>query len=101
MALTVSIDTGIGASFSSAHAVITEFSMMKQYDAEGNKTFTVTYAGLIYVDASKYTAGKSAASAFSFTFALDVTDDADQHNLLKQCYLNLKTQNGFTDGVDA
>ncbi len=101
MALTINIDTKIGVSFSTAHAVIKEFRMDKSYDGEGNKSFVISYSGLVYVDVSKYTADKTPIGAFHHTFNLDVTDEADQHNLLKQCYINLKTQTGFTDGVDA
>ena len=101
MALTISLDTGIGVSFDTAHAVIREFKMNKVYDAEGNKSFVVSYSGLVYVDASKYTAGKAPVSGFNYEFPLDVTDEADQTNLLRQCYTHLKTQDGFTDGVDA
>ena len=50
MALTISLDTGIGVSFNTAHAVIKEFVMNKIYDEEGNKSFVITYSGLIYVD---------------------------------------------------
>lgn len=101
MALTISLDTGIGVSFDTAHAVIREFRMEKVYDEEGNKSFVVTYGGLVFVDAAKYTANKAPVSGFNYQFNLDVTDEADQHNLLKQCYTHLKTQDGFTDGVDA
>ncbi len=101
MALTISLDTGIGVSFDTAHAVIREFRMEKVYDEEGNKSFVVTYGGLVFVDAAKYTANKAPISAFNYRFNLDVTDEADQHNLLNQCYTHLKTQDGFTDGVDA
>mgnify|MGYP003131925103 FL=1 len=101
MALTISLDTGIGVSFNTAHAVIREFRMDKEVAEDGSKTFTITYNGLVYVDASKYTAGKTPVSGFNYQFSLDVTDEADQTNLLRQCYTHLKTQDGFTDGVDA
>ena len=101
MALTISLDTGIGVSFNTAHAVIKEFVMNKIYDEEGNKSFVITYSGLVYVDASKYTANKSPVGGFNYQFSLDVTDEADQTNLLRQCYTHLKTQDGFTEGVDA
>tara|TARA_R100001082_G_C4365894_1_gene161930 strand:- start:2197 stop:2502 length:306 start_codon:yes stop_codon:yes gene_type:complete len=101
MALTISLDTGFGVSFNTAHAVITDFVMNKIYDEEGNKSFVITYSGLVYVDASKYTANKSPVGGFNYQFSLDVTDEADQTNLLRQCYTHLKTQDGFTEGVDA
>tara|TARA_R100001443_G_scaffold3711_1_gene11460 strand:+ start:1913 stop:2218 length:306 start_codon:yes stop_codon:yes gene_type:complete len=101
MALTVAIETGFGLSCAEAHVVIRDFRMDKEVAEDGTKSFTVTYGGLIYMDATKYTEGKSAITGFNYRFPLDVTDEADQHNLLKQCYLNMKTQAGFTDAVDA
>ena len=53
------------------------------------------------MDVSKYTGDKSPITGFNYQFLLDITDGADQENLLKQCYLNLKTQDVFIDGVDA
>jgi len=100
MALTISVDTAYGISCGSAHAVIREFRMEKEIDEDGNKTFTIRYGGLVFVDADKYAAGNSAIVGFNYDFDLDTDEDADQHNLLKQCYVHLKTQDGFTDGVD-
>jgi hypothetical protein len=101
MALTLSIETAFGLTCAEAHAVIREFRMEKEVAEDDTKTFTVTYGGLVFMDASAYTGGKSAITGFNYQFPLDVTDGADQENLLKQCYLNLKTQDGFTDAVDA
>lgn len=101
MALTVSIETAFGLSCAEAHTVIKEFNMEKRVAENGTKTFVITYRGLIYMDESKYTGEKAPITAFNYQFPLDITDGADQENLLKQCYLNLKTQTGFTDAVDA
>ena len=100
MALSVAIETGFGLSCAEAHAVIREFRMEKEVAEDGTKSFTVTYGGLVFMNASAYTGDKSAITGFNYQFPLDVTDGADQENLLKQCYLNLKTQEGFTEGVD-
>lgn len=101
MALTVSIDTGIGMTFESGHAVIKDFHMERRFDASGNKVFTISYKGRVFMNEAMYDAGKAAVAGFNYEFNLVVGDDADQHNLLKLCYLNLKTQEGFTEGVDA
>jgi len=101
MALTVSIETAFGLTCAEAHTVIREFRMEKEVAEDGTKSFTITYGGLVFMDASAYTSGKSAITGFNYQFPLDVTDGADQENLLKQCYLNLKTQTPFTDAVDA
>ena len=101
MALKVSIDTNFGLSCAEAHAVIREFRMEKAVAEDGTKSFTIHYGGLIFMDVSAYTGGKSAINGFNYQFPLDVTDGADQENLLKQCYLNLKTQAVFSDAIDA
>ena len=101
MALTLSIETAFGLTCAEAHAVIREFRMEKEVAEDGSKSFTITYGGLVFMDASAYTGGKSAITGFNYQFPVDVTDGADQENLLKQCYLNLKTQTGFADAVDA
>jgi len=100
MALRVSIETDFGLTCAEAQAVIREFRMNKEVAEDGTKSFTITYGGLVFMDASTYTSGKSPIAGFNYQFPLDVTDGADQENLLKQCYLNLKTQEGFTEGVD-
>ena len=101
MAITVGIETAFGLTCAEAHVVIREFRMDKEVDDEGNKSFTVTYGGLIYMDEASYTGGKSPVTGITFTLPLDVEDGADQENLLKQCYVHLKSQAGFEDAVDA
>ena len=101
MALTLSLETAFGLTCAEAHAVIKDFTMEKKVAEDGTKSFPVTYRGLIFMNVSAYTGDKSAITGFNYQFPLDVTDGADQENLLKQCYLNLKTQTGFTNAVDA
>jgi hypothetical protein len=101
MALTIALETDFGLSCSEAHVVIREFRMEKEVDDDGNKSFTVTYGGLMYMDEAAYTGGKSPVTGMNYSFALDVEDGADQENLLKQCYVNLKAQDGFEDAIDA
>ena len=106
MALTVGIETGFGLICATAHVVIREFRMNKEviFNDEGDivsKTFTVDYGALIYMDADSYAANKTAVTGLNGSFALDISDGADQENLLKQCYVHLKTQAGFEDAIDA
>jgi len=101
MALTVAIETAFGLTCAEAHVVIREFRMEKEVDDDGNKSFTVSYGGLMYMDESSYTEGKSPVTGLNYSFALDVEDGADQENLLKQCYVHLKAQDGFEDAIDA
>lgn len=101
MALKLAVETAFGLSCAEAHAVIREFRMNKEVAEDGTKSFSVTYGGLIYMDVSAYTGDKSPITGFNFVLPLDVGDGADQENLLKQCYVHLKTQSGFTDAIDA
>ena len=52
MALTVSMDTGIGMTFESGHAVIKDFHMEKRFDASGNKAFVISYKGRVLMNSS-------------------------------------------------
>jgi len=36
-----------------------------------------------------------------FSTTLNIDNAKTQHNLLKQCYLHLKTMDGFTDAIDS
>ena len=101
MALTVGIETGFGLTCATAHVVIREFRMNKEVDDDGNKSFAVQYGALIYMDGDSYAADKSPVTGFNGSLPLDVGDGADQENLLKQCYVHLKTQAGFEDAIDA
>jgi len=100
VALKITMDSDIGLTMTDAHAVIQSFMMKKAKTEDGSSVFTVKYSGLVWVDASKYASDKQAVVGFNYEFALDVDANQDQYNLLKQCYLNLKTQEGFSDGVD-
>lgn len=101
MALRISMETGFGFTATEAHAVIHEFRLQKELE-EDNPTpfFRVYYSGLVWKDLDAYTNQLPAFGGFNFVFELDTGVEHDQANLLRQCYLNLKTQEGFTDGVD-
>ena len=106
MALTVGIETAFGLTCAAAHVVIREFRMNKEVEVDDDgdivsKTFTVQYSALIYMDEASYTADKSPVTGFNGSLPLDVGDGADQENLLKQCYVHLKTLAGFEDAIDA
>jgi hypothetical protein len=73
----------------------------KEIAEDGTKSFSVSYGGRTWLDADKYAAGNSPILGLNFSFDLDTGTDADQHNILKQCYLDLKTQEGYTDAIDA
>ena len=64
------------------------------------KSFNITYRGKVYASDDAYEQDASAISGFNGNFELDTANTKTQYNLLKQCYLHLKTQEGFTDAVD-
>ena len=37
---------------------------------------------------------------FNGKFLMDTSSTDSQYNVIKQCYLDLKTKDGFTDGID-
>ena len=100
MALKISLDSQFGLTISDAHAIIKSFMMKKEKDEDGVNIFKVKYSGVIYVDATAYADNKPAIESFHYYFMLDTDANQTQYNVLKQCYLNLKTQEGFTDVVD-
>ena len=100
MALKISLDSQFGLTISDAHAVIKSFMMKKEKDEDGVNIFKVKYSGVIYVDATAYADNRPSIESFHYYFMLDTDANQTQYNVLKQCYLNLKTQEGFTDGVD-
>ena len=109
MALQVSMDSNLGFTASEAHVVIQECRVEKRLIEQVNeeteettmvKTYLVQYNGLIWFNQDAYSNEVSPFGSVNFIFALDAGDEADQYNLLKQCYVHLKTQDGFTDGID-
>jgi len=104
MALKVEYETEFGITCDYAYCVVDEAYMLKKTEliANGNRvnSFLVKYKGKVYASDDAYAQNASAIGQFSYALELDKADAKTQYNLLRQCYLHLKTQEGFTDAVD-
>ena len=104
MALKVEYETEFGITCDYAYCVIVDARLDKRIDdtEDGNevKSFNITYRGKVYASDDAYEQKASPISGFNGEFELDTANAKTQYNLLKQCYLHLKTQDGFTDAVD-
>ena len=95
MALRIEYETTYGITCEYAHCVITDNRCSKEDDV-----YPVGYRGKIYANASAYEDGASPIGGFKGHFELDAAGAKTQYNIVKQCYLHLKTMDGFTDGID-
>ena len=69
-------------------------------DEEGVVTFDIHYGGKIFTSLSAYEDGASPIGGFNGKFEMDKGGTKKQYNIIKQCYLHLKEQEGFSDGTD-
>ena len=95
MALKIEYETLYGITCESAHCVVVDTRCSREDD-----TYPVKYNGKIYANESAYTDGASPIGGFNGRFELDIGGAKQQYNIVKQCYLHLKTIDGFTDGID-
>ena len=72
------------------------FSNMKNDDG-----VTVEYKVKLYKNENTKESGEPSFGGKNFTTTLNIGNGKTQYNLLKQCYLHLKTQEGFTDALDS
>ena len=100
MALEIDYNTNFGILCSDAICVISDTRCSKQTDMEGNKTFPIQYSGKIYANADAYADDASPVGGFNGNFLMTESAAKTQYNILKQCYIDLKTKDGFTEGVD-
>ena len=104
MALKVEYETEFGITCDYAYCVIVDARLDKKIDdtEDGNevKSFNITYRGKVYASDDAYEQKASPISGFNGKFELDTANAKTQYNLLKQCYLHLKTQDGFADAID-
>jgi len=68
---------------------------------ENNDGVIVEYKVKFYKNESAKEDGEHPFSGKRFTTTLDIGNGKTQYNLLKQCYLHLKTQEGFTEAIDS
>ena len=111
MALRISYDCPTQITCEAAHCIIRNARVEKekaQYNmtADGESeeihpaSITVQFSGLIYASEDAYLGDASPVGGFNFNFPMNNNAGATQHNILKQSYLHLKTQEGFDAGED-
>ena len=119
MALRVSWPTPYGHTFENAYAIIQDARFEKdvqsqwvEYDPEDDgspnpnnewvhtKTYPVNYKVKIWISEEAYNDGSSFIGGFNGRFEVNVAATKAQYNIIKQCYIHLKDQDGWTDAVD-
>ena len=108
MALKIEYETAYGITCDYAHCVIVDTrcnkEVLKEEDENGDevitKTFPVQYNGKIYASVDAYADGASPIGGFNGNFLMSESAAIIQYNIIKQCYIYLKTKDGFTDCED-
>lgn len=107
MALRIEYETPFGITCEYAHCVIVDSRCNKEIERTmvddeeiETKTYPINFSGKIYASESAYDDGASPIGGFNGQFELDTAGAKTQYNIVKQCYIHLKTMNGFTNGVD-
>ena len=100
MALRIDYETHYGIDCNYAHCIVRDARVEKNVDEEGVVTFNIRYSGKIFATDDAYADGASPIGGFNGEFEMDNGGTKKQYNLVKQCYLHLKEQEGFTDGTD-
>ena len=70
-------------------------------NTENDEGVTVRYTIKLYKNESAKESGEHPFGGKSYTTTLNIGNAKTQYNLLKQCYLHLKTMDGFTDAIDS
>jgi len=68
---------------------------------ENDEGVNVEYSVKFYKNESAKEEGEHPFGGKSFSTILNIGNSKTQYNLLKQCYLHLKTMDGFTDAIDS
>ena len=68
---------------------------------ENDEGVNVEYTVKLYKNEEAKEDGKHPFGGRSFSTTLNIGNAKTQYNLLKQCYLHLKEQDGFTDAIDS
>tara|TARA_R110002020_G_scaffold139279_1_gene310086 strand:- start:34 stop:360 length:327 start_codon:yes stop_codon:yes gene_type:complete len=107
MALRIEYETHYGITCDYAHCIVRDARVNKEVneqevDGETVTTtvFDVHYNGKIFASDDAYADGASPIGGFNGSFELNTAGSKNQYNLVKQSYLHLKEQDGFTDGTD-
>ena len=64
------------------------------------KDFVVKYNVKIWSDKNAYDEDATAIGGYNGRLLINKNHGKTQYNLVKQCYLDLKTQDGWTDATD-
>ena len=100
MALRIDYETQYGIDCNYAHCIVINARVSKKVDEEGVATFDIHYNGKIFATDDAYADGASPIGGFNGKFEMDKGGTKKQYNIIKQCYLHLKEQEGFSDGTD-
>ena len=88
----------LGVTIPNVYAKITRVDLDNMENDEG---VNVRYSVEFYKNEGAKEDGKSPFGGKSYTTTLNIGNAKTQYNLLKQCYLHLKTMDGFTDAIDS
>jgi hypothetical protein len=87
--------------FSEAYWMIEDCQVVPQLNEETNEKEYIFAASLrTYCTQTDRQNGKSAIGGGNISFVLDMDDEPIHHNIIKQTYEYLKTQEQFADAVD-
>ena len=108
MALRIEYETHYGIDCNYAHCIVKDARVNKEVetteDENGDEvtttTFDIHYNGKIFATDDAYADGASPIGGFNGKFEMDKGGTKKQYNIIKQCYLHLKEQEGFSDGTD-
>ena len=88
----------LGVTIPNVYAKIARASFSNMENDEG---VSVEYTVKFYKNEDAKEEGEHPFGGKSFTTTLNIGNAKTQYNLLKQCYLHLKTMDGFTDAIDS
>jgi hypothetical protein len=88
----------LGVTIPNVYAKIARASFSNMENDDGVK---VEYMVKFYKSEEAKEAGEHPFGGKGFSTTLNISNTKTQYNLLKQCYLHLKTMEGFVDAIDS
>ena len=88
----------LGVTLPNVYAKIVRASFDNMENDDG---VDVNYTVKLYKNEGAKENGEHPFGGKSYTTTLNIGNGKTQYNLLKQCYLHLKEQEGFTESVDS
>ena len=88
----------LGVTIPNVYAKIARASFDNMENDDG---VNVQYTVILYKNVEAKEEGEHPFGGKSYTTILNIGNGKTQYNLLKQCYLHLKTMDGFTDAIDS